>query len=105
MSNRIAIGAVFAGSIVILALTALAVKTSIETQHGPRTTVVVAMLFFFPPSVVAIAWGLFKGIKQLPGRGYPISDVVILSGGGAIGLAATIWLLLATQVLPAISFR
>jgi hypothetical protein len=55
----------------------------------------------FPPSLVLIAWGLFKGTKQLPERDYPIRDMLILSCGSAVGAGVILWVVYITYVLPA----
>lgn len=99
MFKKTGILAVTLGSIVIVALSALLVQTSIQTHHGPAPGQGLLVVFLVPPSLLSIALGISVGVKQLSQRGSAArtGEIAILSIGGAIGASAVLWILIVSM--------
>lgn len=82
------------GAIIIAAWTAVFVQASIKNLHAAMAAQALAGVIVIPSGWLLIAWGIMRGTKQLPPRGYPhrTRDLVVLSVGGAIDAFVVFWM-------------
>lgn len=92
-------------SAVLLSTSVIVALTWALFRPGPGGGVGLLIVLCFPPSLLLIAWGSFVGARQLPERGYPIRDVLILALGGAVAVGVILWIVFVAWVLPALSGR